>query len=81
LKLRQIAGGIIVKVYVNGEEIEIFAGARVKNALLGYSREEYEAVKEREKLVKDEFGNEILLDGSLSAGEKIFIEERDEKAR
>ena len=40
-----------MKIKVNGQEIEIFSGARVKDALLKYSGAELKLVKKNKKKV------------------------------
>lgn len=58
-------------IEVNGEEVEIFSGARVKNVIMKYSREEYEKIKAGEKMVRDKYGNEVMLSGELTGREEL----------
>ncbi len=60
-------------IEVNGEEIEIFSGARVKNVIMKYSQEEYEKIKAGEKIVEDKYGNQVMLSGELTGREKLKI--------
>ena len=58
-----------MKVSINDQEIEIFSGARLKDALMKYSVEEYHLVEAGAKVILDDMGNHYLLDGELSGGE------------
>jgi len=60
-------------VKVNEKTIEIFAGARVRDVLLKYSRSEWTLVKENKKKVSDAHGHEVGLDGELDGGEELVI--------
>ena len=62
-----------MKVFINNKKIEIFTGARVKDALLKYSKKDYHLVLKGERAVVDTKGNEISLDGEVSEGEIFFI--------
>ena len=62
-----------MKIKVNGEEVEIFSGARVKNVIMKYSREEYKKIKDGEKVVEDKYGNQIMLSGELTGREELNI--------
>ncbi len=63
-----------MEVTVNGEKIELFEGAKVKNALRRYSQEEYRRVIEGEKVVKNGDGNRVGLEGALREGNKLRLE-------
>ena len=65
-----------MKIKVNDQTIEIFAGAKVKDVLRKYSRAEWTRVRKNEKTVRDRCGHEVGLDGELSGGEELFIEVR-----
>jgi len=62
-----------MQIKVNGQSIEIFAGARVEDALLKYSRAEWSLVRNKEKTVRDGHGHEVSLDGELVGGEELII--------
>jgi hypothetical protein len=64
-----------MQIKVNGQVIEIFSGARVKDALLKYSGAELKLVKKNIKKVCDRRGHEVGLDGELSGGEEFYIRE------
>jgi sulfur carrier protein ThiS len=63
-------------VKVNGQTIEIFAGARVRDVLRKYSRAEWTLVMKNKKKVSDAHGHEVGLDGELNGGEELVIQAR-----
>lgn len=65
-----------MKIKVNQQEIEIFSGALVKDALQKYSRQEWLKVQKNEKAVYDHHGHEIAGDGELSEGQELFVKAR-----
>ncbi len=64
-----------MQISVNGEQIRIFSGARVEDALRRYSMEEYKKVKAGEKIVRDKYGNRVKLGGELTGREEFTIAE------
>jgi hypothetical protein len=64
-----------MQIKVNGQAIEIFSGARVRDVLLKYSGAELKLVQKNEKKVCDRRGHEVGLDGELSGGEEFIIKE------
>jgi hypothetical protein len=66
-----------VKIKVNDQTIEIFAGARVRDVLRKYSRAEWALVRKKEKKVSDRHGHEVGLDGELIGGEELTTSARD----
>jgi sulfur carrier protein ThiS len=62
-----------MQIKVNGQTIEIFAGARVKDVLRKYSLAEWTLVRKKEKKVSDQYGHEVGLDGELNGGEELVI--------
>ena len=65
-----------MQVTVNGQAIEIFAGATVRDALRKYSRDEWTLVRKNEKIVSDRCGHEVGLDGELAGGEELVTKAR-----
>jgi len=61
-------------VKVNGQTIEIFAGARVRDVLRKYSRAEWTLVRKNEKKISDAHGHEVGLDGELNGGEELVVQ-------
>jgi len=68
-----------MQVKVNDKVIEIFAGARVENAVQAYSRTAWRNVRGKKYSVFDGFGHEISPDGELSGGEELFIRRPETK--
>jgi sulfur carrier protein ThiS len=64
-----------MQIKVNGQAVEIFSGARLKDVLRKYSDSELKLVQKNEKKVCDRRGHEVGLDGELSGGEEFFIKE------
>jgi sulfur carrier protein ThiS len=62
-----------MQIKVNEQTIEIFAGAKVRDALRKYSLAEWTLVRKNEKKVSDRCGHEVGLDGELNGGEELFI--------
>jgi sulfur carrier protein ThiS len=65
-----------MQIKVNGETVEIFSGARVKDVLRKYSRPELKRVQADEKMVCDRHGHEVALEGELSGGEELVVKKR-----
>jgi sulfur carrier protein ThiS len=62
-----------MQIHVNGQTVEIFAGARVRDVLRKYSRDEWTLVRNHEKKVSDRHGHDVGLDGELNGGEELVI--------
>ncbi len=60
-----------MKVTVNGQEVDLFSGAKVRDALRRLSRLELEAAEKGERKVFDRWDNEVGLDGELTGGERL----------
>jgi len=67
-----------MKVIINNQEIALFNGARVCDAVLAYSEKAYKLLKEEKIFVTDSFGNLIAADGSLSEGQVIIIKKKED---
>jgi sulfur carrier protein ThiS len=65
-----------MQIKVNGQTIEIFTGAKVRDAVRKYSRAEWALVANNEKKVTDLNGHEVGLDGELVGGESLVIAAR-----
>lgn len=59
-------------VLINDKEIEIFTGARVRDVLLKYSKEAYNAALSDENFIIDKNNNSIDLDGGVSEGQRLY---------
>jgi len=62
-----------MQIKVNGQDVEIFSGACVKDALRKYSRSVLKLVKNARTAVFDRHGHEVGLNGELAGGEEFFI--------
>jgi hypothetical protein len=65
-----------VKVTINNREITVFNGARVCDAVLAYSKDEYKMLMNGELAVTDHFGNITAADGSLTEGQVIRLRKK-----
>lgn len=62
-----------MKIYINDTDIEIFNGARIRNALMKYSKKEFQEILKGKKQVIDSRKNQLDLDGELSATQYLYI--------
>jgi hypothetical protein len=62
-----------MQIRIDGKTVEIFAGARIMDAVRRYSRTAWKQVRANEKKVFDAYGHEVALDGELGGGEELFI--------
>jgi len=58
-----------MKVYINDYAVFVLEGMTVRHALLASHLRE----KSEELVVRDEWGNEVGLDGALHEGQKLFL--------
>jgi len=58
-----------MKVYLNDSVVFVLKGMTVRHALLASSLGE----KAAQLVVRDEWGNEVGLDGALHEGQKLFV--------
>jgi hypothetical protein len=68
-----------MKVKVNGQPVDIFAGAKVEDVLRRYSRTEWKRVQKGERKVCDSHGHELGLDGELVGGQELITSDRAPK--
>jgi hypothetical protein len=64
-------------VYINQQEIVIFAGARIQDAILAYSRDELDRVIKGDVLIFDRFGNLTDPDGAMIEGQHFTLKSND----
>jgi hypothetical protein len=62
-----------MKVIVNGEEVIIFRGATVSDAVRNYSEKLFRQLKKGELIITDRFGNLTEPDGELTEGEILIL--------
>ena len=64
-----------MQLKVNGQAVEIFSGACVRDVVRKYSPSEWKLVKKNRKAVFDRYGHEVALDGELGGGEELFVKD------
>ncbi len=62
-----------MKVTVNRTKLEIFAGAKVADAVRMYYARHKKAIPRFIPEVRDRFGNEVAPDGAISEGSHFII--------
>lgn len=62
-----------MKLYVNHRAIELFQGARVKEALQKYALEHGGEMPDGPYVVTDRDGNELKITGRLSDKDELYI--------
>jgi hypothetical protein len=60
-------------VWINRKEISIFAGARIRDAVLAYSKEAWKAVENGELSIVDRAGSLTDSDGPISEGQSFTL--------
>ena len=62
-----------MKITVNNTLLELFTGARVKDAIMSYYTHSGRRVPKKLPPVEDRFGNRVAPDGELTEGNILFI--------
>ena len=62
-----------MKVYINQKEIEIFAGACVKDAVVAFDKTSCKLFLSGKLAAYDSYGNNIEPDGALTAGQSLTL--------
>jgi len=65
-------------VYVNGNEVQLHRGMKVKHALIACDQSLYDAAEAGDLAVRDASGFAVGLEGSLRDGAKIFTGKPEE---
>ncbi len=68
-----------MKISVNNVPIEIFNGAKVKDAVISYYSQENKRMPNSFPEVKDTYGNIVAEDGELNEGNKLFLKIKKKK--
>lgn len=68
-------------VFLNDRQLELFEGARVKDAVLKYSKEKYRSTRAGETVVTDKYDNEIDPEGELSDDQRLYLKKNKEFLR
>ena len=62
-----------MKIYINKNEVEIFAGACVKDAILAYDKTAWQLLLKGKLTVHDHYGNSVEPDGALSVNQSLTL--------
>ena len=62
-----------MKIKLNGQEVELFHGAKIKHALLKTDEILYKKVLSGEAIVQDQEGNETEMNGAVGDGFSYFV--------
>ena len=62
-----------MKIYIEETELELFNGARVKDALRQYSSDTYREVTGGKTIITDKNKNPVDLDGELTARQRLYL--------
>lgn len=60
-------------IFINNQKIEIFRGAMVRDAILRYSKDDYDLLQCGRIMVFDRFGNITEPDGELTEGQVLYL--------
>lgn len=66
-----------MKVYINDEELSIFNGATVLDALRTYYVKHNEKLPTILPVVYDAYGNSVAPDGELTEGNHLYIKSKE----
>jgi hypothetical protein len=69
-----------MKIEIDGNEIVLFQGAQLKDALLKVSKKTLNAVKDNNLKVIDEWGNSMGLDGQLADGQILHLKTKNNQS-
>jgi len=65
-----------VKVIINNQDVTVFNGARVCDAVLAFSRSSYDLMKKGRLNITDQYGHLTSEDGALAEGQVIRIQKK-----
>jgi len=65
-----------VIVFLNDRQLEIFEGARVKDAVLKYSKEKYRSTRSGETVVTDKYDNTVDPEGELADDQRLYLKKK-----
>lgn len=66
-----------MKIFINDEELVIFNGATVLNALRAYYAKHNKKLPAILPVVKDAYGNSVATDGELTEGNHLYIKSKE----
>jgi hypothetical protein len=58
---------------MNDKEIEIFAGARVQDVVLKFSKQAYQTALSGKTTILDKNNNPVDLEGEVSDGQRLYL--------
>jgi hypothetical protein len=58
---------------MNDKEIEIFAGARVQDVVLKFSKQAYKTTLSGQATILDKNNNPVDLEGEVSDGQRLYL--------
>ena len=61
-------------VFLNDRQLEMFEGARVKDAVLKYSKEKYHSTRSGKTIVADKYNNPVDPEGELSHDQRLYLQ-------
>jgi 5'-nucleotidase len=70
-----------MKIKVNDTVIELYNGAKVKDAILKYYSQSGKKIPKKVPPVEDRYGNKVAEDGELTDGNSLFISEKRGKRK
>ena len=62
-----------MKVFINGNEIEIFVGATIESAIRKFDKNILSEIKKGESEVCDQYSNHVSISGPLHENSQIII--------
>ena len=65
-----------IRVQVNDAPVDVYRGMQVKHALIAYDPTVYAACERGERIVEDEHGFRVGLDGALRNGARLYVRPR-----
>ncbi len=68
-------------VFLNDRQVEIFEGARVKDAVLKFAKEKYRSSLSGETIVTDKYDNPVDPDGELSDDQRLYLQNNKESPK
>lgn len=68
-----------MKVFVNNIRVEVFDGAKARDAVFAYYRKLHTGISEPLPLIFDLYSNLVEPDGELTSNNQLFIVESDIK--
>ena len=68
-----------MKITVNSTPLELYNGAKVKDAILKYYSQQGKSVPKPNPIVEDSYGNKVAYNGELTDGNTLIIKVSQKK--